>query len=537
MKRRDFLATAGRGAAGVAIGAGMACDRNAGEEARPAARVWSDAGRPPNLLFVYTDEQARGTLACYGNRLIEMPNLNRLAARSTVFDQAYVTQPVCTPSRSSLLTGLWPHTSGCTENNVPLRAETRCLPEMISSGDYATGHFGKWHLGDEVFAQHGFDEWVSIEDGYRKHYAKGRDRSARSDYHRFLVANGFSPGRGSTFGRGEAARLPEEYGKPAFLALEAARFFREKRDRPFALFVNFLEPHMPFFGPRDGQYRSEDVPLPANFAYPPDETMPLRWRLLRAAYAAKGHSGLPLDSEAGWRRLIANYWGLCSLVDTHVGTILDALDECGLWDDTAIVFTSDHGDMMGSHQLLAKCVMYREAVRVPMIVKLPGQVSGRRVAGPVSQIDVVPSLLDVLAQPIPAHLQGRSLRPLLEGAGGRATGDVVVEWSGPNNGIGDVSGRAAASGAKPLKVDPAKARASFLDPVRTIVTPEGWKLCVSPLGEHVLFDLSNDPHETRNVFGEARYGDIVAELRGRIASWQEETGDTVRLPEVGRGRG
>lgn len=125
----------------------------------------------PNLLFIYTDEQARGTLATYGNRRIEMPNLNRLASQSVVFDDAYVTQPVCTPSRSSLLTGLWPHTNGCIENNVPLRSETPCLPEMLSPAarrDMVTGHYGKWHLGDELFAQHGFDEWVSIEDMYNK---------------------------------------------------------------------------------------------------------------------------------------------------------------------------------------------------------------------------------------------------------------------------------------------------------------------------------------------------------------------------------
>ena len=111
--------------------------------------------KKPNLLFVYTDEQAFNTLAAYGNNQIEMPNLNRLAEESIVFDQAYVSQPVCTPSRSTLLTGLYPHTNGCTENNIPLRPETACLPEMLKAGEYVCGHFGKWHLGDELFAQHG----------------------------------------------------------------------------------------------------------------------------------------------------------------------------------------------------------------------------------------------------------------------------------------------------------------------------------------------------------------------------------------------
>ena len=130
--------------------------------------------RPPNLLFIYTDEQSIDTLAAYGNTAIDMPHLNRLATSAAIFEQAYVTQTVCTPSRSSLLTGLYPHTNGCTENNIPLSATITCLPEMIAGGQYATAYYGKRHLGDEVFAQHGFADWRSIEDGYTKYYRPHR---------------------------------------------------------------------------------------------------------------------------------------------------------------------------------------------------------------------------------------------------------------------------------------------------------------------------------------------------------------------------
>ena len=130
-------------------------------------------------MFLYTDEQAFNTLACYGNNWIEMPNLNALADTSTVFDRAYVTQPVCTPSRSTLMTGQWPHTNGCVHNNVALKPETRCLPEILPRGEYVTGHYGKWHLGDEIFCQHGFDEWVNYEDNYFNYYSEGRGRNVR----------------------------------------------------------------------------------------------------------------------------------------------------------------------------------------------------------------------------------------------------------------------------------------------------------------------------------------------------------------------
>jgi arylsulfatase A-like enzyme len=482
------------------------------------------------LLFIYTDEQAFNTLETYGNRQIAMPNLNRLARQSTVFDQAYVTQPLCTPSRSTLLTGLTPHTSGLTENNVPLAPGTPCLPEMLTRGRYATGHFGKWHLGDELFAQHGFQEWISIEDGYTKNVSEGKSRDICSDYHHFLIKNGFTPGKGRHFGRGEAARLPEEFGKPAFLAHEASRFLREHRDQPFALYVNLLEPHMPFYGPRDNQYDPSEIPLPPNFDNVPAEEQPLKVRLLYQHYLRHGISGIRFDQAGGWRQLIAQYWGLCSLVDTHVGTILDTLEQSGLSDNTIVVFTSDHGDMMGAHQLVAKCVMYQEAVRVPFMIRLPGQTGGKRVMGPVSQIDMVPTLLDLMGQPIPAALQGRSLRPRMEHPEAALDEPVVIEWNGPNNGLGDVRGSVQIPEWMTEMATAERIQAATTDPVRTVITPDGWKLNCSPLGEHELYHLKEDPGETHNVFWENR--PVVRRLRELIVRWQVRTGDVVALPEL-----
>ncbi len=489
----------------------------------------------PNLLFIYTDEQAFNTLAAYGNTQIEMPNLNRLAEQSVVFDQSYVTQSVCTPSRSTLLTGLYPHSNGCVENNIPLDSETACLPEMLGEGDYATAHIGKWHLGDELFAQHGFDEWVSIEDGYNGHFSVGRDQGVTSSYHDFLIGHGLEPENGNRFGRAQASRLPEQYGKPAFLAQESSRFIRENRDRPFVLYVNFLEPHMPYFGPRDDQYDPANIPLSANFAAEPNESQPLKTRVLAEAYRQQGHSGLPLRTPEDWQRMIANYWGLCSLIDTHTGTILDTLEECGLSDNTIVVFTSDHGDMMGGHRLLAKCVMFEEAVRVPLMMRLPGQQKGKRINGPVSQIDLVPTLLDLLDQPLPGYLQGKSLRPLVESENGRSEESVFIEWNGPNSGIvGEGEGRYHVPDSLQGSVSADELAEAITDAVRTVISPEGWKLNYSPRGEHELYDLFQDPGEMTNVFDRAESKPIVADLVEQIEQWQERTGDTVALPPLGK---
>ena len=491
--------------------------------------------RKPNLLFIYTDEQAANTMAAYGNSLIETPNLDRLASQSVLFEQAYVSQAVCTPSRSTILTGLYPHESGCTENNVPLPEEVRCLPELGDFSEYRTGHFGKWHLGDEIFAQHGFQEWVSIEDAYRGYYGPSRDHNARSTYHRWLLEHGFEPQEArdgfKLFPRPFCARLPEQFSKPAYLADEATRFIRENSSCPFILYVNFLEPHMPFFSARNGQYDPDKVPLPPNFsAFPGPEQHP-KLRLLRNYMQRCRIGGMPMATESDWRRLIANYWGLCNLVDTHVGRILDALRECGLEDNTIVVYTSDHGDMMGSHGLVAKCTQYQEAVRVPLMLRVPWlRQAPRRVAGPVSQIDLVPTLLDLLGQPAPSGLTGRSWRPCLESKSDFPKEDVLIEWNGPNSGMGNAL-VALPDMIPELAPSQEEADAYITDPVRTIITHDGWKLNCSPLGYHELYNLKHDPGETRNVVREEALRDLVQDLFRRILAWQERVADPIDLSQ------
>ena len=493
----------------------------------------------PNLLFIYTDQQAYNTLAAYGNDRIQVPNLNRLADESVVVEQAYVTQPVCTLSRSSIPTGLYPHSTGCAKNNVPLPAETLCLPEMVRDGEYVTAHHGKWHLGDEIFAQHGFGEWRAVKDSYAPFYSAARDRGVRSSHHRFLMEHGFTPRNGEVFGNVEVARLPEEFSRPAFLAREASRFIRENRSRPFILYVGFVEPHEPYVSQRDGQHAPRSVALPANFARPPTEEQPLKARatystLREAGYRVAAETHMPLRTDDDWRRIIAAYWGLCSLVDTHAGTILNTLDECGLRGRTVVVFTSDHGDMAGSHQLLAKTVMFEESVRVPLLIRLPRQRRGWRLGGPVSQIDLVPTLLDLLGEKVPGRLQGKSLKPLLESPGSRHDEDVFIEWNGPNTDfLGLETGPHTVPETMAAEITAERLQACITDPVRSIVTADGWKLNSSTVGEHELYDFNDDPGETTNLASRREHRSKMSGLQDRIRRWQErmvDSSDAARAP-------
>ena len=447
-----------------------------------------------NLLFIFTDQQRADTMAAYGNLQIEVPNLNRLAREAVVFERAYVTQPICTPSRSSIMTGLYPHNTGCIRNNVPLPRDVYALVELADFKEYRKCYIGKWHLGDEVFCQHGFDEWISIEDKYRRYYRSGRDRFAHSSYHNWLVKNGLKPPRIDKDGfkywsRKDAAKLPEELSKPWFEALMASQFIRKcaRADTPFILYVNFLAPHPPLEGPRENQYNPEDVTLPKNFYNTPADD---------STVIVKTHS----LSEMDWRRRIAKYWGRISQVDTAVGKILSTIKECGLEDNTVIVFTSDHGDMMGSHQLSGKGVLFEEAVRVPLLIKIPG-VHARVISEPVSQVDIVPTLLDIMGKPIPNELDGYSWKPMLEGSGEFTEKNVFIEWF-------------------------PSARQGHVDHlVRTIITPDGWKFNWSVLGRHELYNLKEDPLESTNLASDRKYHSLMRRLIRDIQSWQNRTRD------------
>lgn len=453
-------------------------------------------------------------MSVYGNTKIKTPNLNKLAEESVVFENAYVTQPVCTPSRASVMTGLWPHQSTCVTNNIPLPGNARCLPELLNDSGYRTAYMGKWHLGDEVFAQHGFQEWVSIEDGYRNHYGASRDRDAKSSYWHFLDERGYRPDDQGFYSRSFAAHLPIEHCKPKFLERQAIDFLQRNQQEPFILYVNFLEPHMPYYGPLNDLHNPDGLELPPNFDDPLEEDEPLRYRLLRQGYINDGAREQDLHNESGWRRLQANYYGLVSQVDRSVGAILEELERLGLADDTIVVYTSDHGDMMGSHRLLAKTVMYEEAVKVPWLMRIP-QMQRRqvRLAGRYSQIDMVPTLLDLM-DGTNRELPGQSLVPVIQGKC-RNQRDVFVEWNGSE-------GKLTSSLPHVTREDVTRVSDA---PIRTVVTQDNWKLCRCLRDKSQLFDLGKDPFERQNLFYTGTQQEETDALSRRICEWQQQVQD------------
>lgn len=466
----------------------------------------------PNLLLIWTDQQRNDTLPSLGNDYVEAPNLARLGAESFIFKRAYCAQPVCTPSRATIMTGLWPHTHGCVGNNLHLKRETKTIAEMVS-GEYDCAYYGKWHLGDELVAQHGFDDWVSIEDGYRRFYSDPKQRELRSDYYQFLARNGFPPDgyakpgddKWDMFTRAYAAAMGERFTKAAFLGNEAERFLRGRKDKgnPFILSVNMLEPHPPLHGPLNDFYEPEEMPVGEAFLVPPADDVSEQ---ARSHYERRQHDGFkrhPLKTEWDWRRLRANYYGLVTQVDRTVGRILDALEESGQADNTVVVFTSDHGEMLGDHFMLGKGVMYEESTRIPLMIRVPWLGKEQKIIeAPVSQIDLVPTLLDLMDQPLGSDLQGVSRRGVLTGDEDMDDNHVIIEWNSP--------GKPTVEG-------------------RTVVTADGFKLNLYHDDTPELFDMNEDPCELENVYLADGQQTRIREMTGLIHAWQEATGDTLSL--------
>jgi len=503
VSRRSFLRTSALGSAGLFL------------TSRLNAQSVGVA-RKPNLLVFLPDQQRPDTIGCYGGDPAIAPNLNALASQSFVFQNTYVTHPLCTPSRSSLLTGTWPHANGCTHNSVPLDHRLLCLPELIDDHDYRFAYMGKWHLGDELSAQHGFTDWVSIMNGREPRLtAEGRPIVA-CDYDRFLVSKGFQPdlaGRG-VFSRSFGSKLPLDLSKPKFLESNACNFLEQHRHDPFVLFVSFYEPHPPYNGPLNNEHPLNQVTLDPTAADHFDANIPLRYRL-RQEWDLSRYGRDPMRQL----KIKQRYLGLVSEVDQAVGKVLTKLEQLGLADDTIVIHTSDHGDMMSAHGMFGKEVLFEEAVRVPYLVRLPNQRKMVKVSQPVSHIDFAPTVLDLLGKPPHKQCAGKSRAGLLRREDMPAE-TVFVERS-------PVRREKMKRHTRLASTDDIRRAAG--ESTRTAISPDGWKLCLRDRDKNELYALQSDPGERRNLYGDKNLREVMSRLTGEIHAWQEKTADRIKL--------
>ncbi len=339
------------------------------------------ATKRPNILFICTDQQRYDALGCYGNPHIQTPTIDRLAEDGVLFEQCYVQSPVCAPSRACLVTGQYPSSHGLWANGVALPEHHPLVSKALADSGYECGMIGKMHLA----ACFGGRTEKRLDDGY-SFYKWAHDpthTSPENDYHRWLrethpelydevAANGqrvrHQPAAFDT--------IPTDAHYSRWASERAIEFLDKGRDEddPFFLWVNFFDPHHPFVAPEEylDRYDPDDVPDPVGFEGELDTKPPIQREASEESYAgfAKGYAK---HTPQEIKEIVAAYYAMVTLIDDETKRILDRLDALGLSEDTIVIFTSDHGEMLGDHQLLLKGPMlYEGAVRVPLIMRWPG---------------------------------------------------------------------------------------------------------------------------------------------------------------------
>lgn len=374
----------------------------------------------PNILFICTDQQRYDAAGCYGNEQIITPTIDQLADEGVLFENCYVQNPVCAPSRASLLTGRYVHSHGLWANGVALPPHEQLVSRALADGGYDCGLIGKLHLAAcskgrvEPRRDDGFRYFQWAHDPYH--------RAQENLYHRWvearfpeLYAAAIDPNNSQTFDE-----LPTEAHYSHWVGEQTLAFLHSERDpnKPFCLFVNFFDPHHAFGAPREyvEQYNADELSPPIGV---PDELAtkpPIQSEASRQSYA--GHAeGFASFSSEEIQQIKATYYAMVTLIDDEVRRILTTLDELGLRDNTLVVFTSDHGEMLGDHHLLLKGpMMYEGAVRVPLILRWPGQLpAGERRDELVQWIDLCPTLLEAAGLPRLPRNQADSLLGLARG--------------------------------------------------------------------------------------------------------------------------
>jgi arylsulfatase A-like enzyme len=430
----------------------------------------------PNLIFLLGEGQRADALSIAGNPILKTPNHDRIAREGMRFENAFCTNALCAPARSVALTGMYSRSTGALSNehlNVPLPSDIPLFTELLRKVGYEVAILGKVHLPNGVEERY----W----DYYFGHNNPGND-----------YANPFfKEGRNGEVG--PEKQYANVYPDDLTVDRALAWLQEERGDKPFCLLIWFVAPHEPFFRARRHQdlYRGITTPKPETF----DDDL-------------KGYPGKPkgfVDAEnkvgttsshpscGSLEGVMKDYYAGLVAVDENIGRVFDYLEKKNILDDTAIVHSSDHGYFLGEWRMFDKRLMHEPSIRVPLMVRYPKRVHAGTIRREMAlDIDLAPTLLDLAGLPIPAHMQGKSLLPLAAAPDPSFRKEWYYEYyEWPN----------------PEKVPPCRG-------VRT----ERYKLIQYLLGsgELELYDLQNDPKETRNLYGSPAFADVQKYLIERL---------------------
>lgn len=447
--------------------------------------------KKPNILLIVTDQQRRDTIGAYGGRLVKTPHTDRIASEGVCFTHAFTPCGLCSPTRSSLLTGTYPHEHEVLTNVAlhPIRnslaVEKDILSPGLKSAGYHLGYVGKWHVSHHKDpTAFGYDRYVSLGD-----YKKYRDNLGipfPPEVNNYVIPLSAEDS------------VPVEHCRPAFLvtkAMEIMDDFYLEGERPFFIRVDFHGPHMPNVIPQP--YASLYDPL----QIPPHPNFEDNLNGKPAVQAIKRrHWGTDKMNWEDWQPLMSRYFGEITLIDEQVGRLLEHLDKSGLCEDTLVIFTTDHGDTMGAHKIWNKdYTMYDEIYRVPMVMRWPGVIAPKSQCNAYVHhfLDLTPTLLEVVGSEVPNGLHGQSLLPLMKGEHQERPREAFCEFHGCHMGLYTI---------RMLQTDRYK-----------------YVFHTNDIDE--LYDHEKDPAELHNLAENLDYAGVLADLRMRMVDWMAQTKD------------
>lgn len=435
-----------------------------------------------NVLLIMADEHRRDALGCAGHPVVETPHLDALARSGTRFANAYCNSPLCVPSRASFATGMLAHETGAWDNGKPYAGGLPSWGKVLDGQGVQVVTVGKLHFDAEAdtgFADQRCKRAPKIDlEGLRRNPVRARPGGRR----RILEA-------------GAGDRWREATEAETATAIEFLRGEAPRSEKPWVLWLNYLPPHFPLIAPEDFLRLCPDDRVDDPFDFPSAERHPALEEL-RLHFETGG-----IDIQSA-RRARAAYYALCSFVDAHVGRVLAALTESGVEDQTLVVYTSDHGEMLGDHELWWKSAMYEPSAGVPLLMRGPGVMPNAIVDAPVSLLDVTATIADAVGLPKPSHWRGQSLLPALRGERPLpADRAVFSEYHG--HGV---------------------SRAIFM------LRKGRYKYVHYVGGPAQLFDLDRDPREMDNLALNPPFQSVMRELRDELRS----VADPEKLDEEAR---
>jgi arylsulfatase A-like enzyme len=465
--------------------------------------------KQPNILLIMTDQQRWDTLGCYGAPICRTPNIDKLADRGIRFSTAFTPTSPCSPARAALFTGLFPHNNHVLKNGGILNPEVPNLASELGKAGYNLGYSGKWHVDRaKVPSEYGFAGKDFPNYGYppTNGFIEGLRYMQRipmpPHYNNYLEEKGIEPPKvleamyGDNPGKQNQEMFALQSGDiegnfetmVSDFTIDLLREFatsKETDDKPFFIWTNFWGPHTPCLVPEPyySMYDPADIPELPNFretwAHKPD---------VHQLYAKWW--GLEKKGWDEWREIVARYWGYVTMIDDLVGRIINELELLGLIDNTIIIFTTDHGDQMGSHKMIEKgCFAYEESWRLPMVVAHPGCEAPGSICDELVYLhDLFPTFLDIAGVPQPEVPDSQSILPNIVGQAASTGRDSLY---------GIFTGHL------------------FPAPLRFVRT-RTHKFVYNQVGVGELYDLVNDPGELNNLYGLPESAAIQADLMERM---------------------